>query len=341
MLREGSLRQDLAATLKPLMEREVNLQRLIFVTDSMSPNDVAERGHMDHVVRRAISLGMSPVQAIQAITLNAATYSGLGQEIGGIAPGRFADLVLLEDLHDCRVQKTLIGGKVVAEEGRSLIPNCPVAPPEEMFHSLKLTPSLTPNQLQVPSAKGVAKIRVMELLNQTITAEKIVSVDAPSGYIAASLETDLLKVAMFDRHGQSGRIVFGFLQGLGAKLGAVGTTVNLDENTLMVIGSNDADMAHCANALIEWGGGIAVVDGGEFLAKIELPLGGLCSLAPWRVVGGQLGGIQSCLRERGSPFSGPLCPIIFLSFVTLPSLRITSRGLINAKERRIVPLFLD
>ena len=118
MLREGSLRQDLEATLKPLIASGVSLQRLILVTDSMSPDDVEERGHMDHVVRRAIALGMSPLQAIQSVTLNPATYSGLEQEIGGIAPGRFADIVLLDDLERCQVRDVLIGGKIVARSGR-------------------------------------------------------------------------------------------------------------------------------------------------------------------------------------------------------------------------------
>lgn len=341
MLREGSLRQDLAATLKPLIERGISLQRLILVTDSMLPDDVAERGHMDHVIRRAISLGMSPVQAIQAVTLNAATYSSLEQDIGGIAPGRFADLVLLDDLAGCRVKQTLIGGKVVARDGISLMPDCPLSPPEEMFHSFKLSPAVALERFKVPCPKDGARIRVMELLNQTITAEKILGVEASCGFIEASPANDLMKVAMFDRHGGSGKPAIGFLMGLGAKVGAIGLTVNLDENTLMVVGSDDADMGLCADALIEWGGGVAVVDGGEVLAKIELPLGGLSSLAPWREVGGALSRIQRCLRERGSLFPGPLCPLIFLSFVTLPSLRITSRGLVNAKERRIVSLFVD
>jgi adenine deaminase len=105
MLREGSLRQDLEAALPPLIAAGVSLQRLILVTDSTTPDDVEERGHMDHVVRRAISLGLTPVQAIQSVTLNAATYSGLEQEIGGIAPGRFADIVLIGDLKQCHVRE--------------------------------------------------------------------------------------------------------------------------------------------------------------------------------------------------------------------------------------------
>src|SRR5258708_18848700 len=119
MLGEGSLRQDVEATLGPLMASGVSLQRLILVTDSRAPDDVEERGHMDHVVRRAISLGLSPLQAIQTVTLNPATYSGLEQEIGGIAPGRFADIALLDDLERCHVRDVLVGGKIVARSGVS------------------------------------------------------------------------------------------------------------------------------------------------------------------------------------------------------------------------------
>ena len=146
---------------------------------------------------------------------------------------------------------------------------------------------------------------------------------------------------MFDRHHGSAKVAFGFLKGLGAKLGAVGLTTNLDENTLLVVGSNDYDMARCANALLDAGGGIVIVNGGEILEKIEFHLGGIFSLQPWQEVGSGLKRIQARLKEMGSSFDKPIFALSFLPFVTLPALRITARGLINAKERRIVPLFLD
>jgi len=341
MLREGSLRQDLEATLKPMIERGVNLQRLMLVTDSMSPDDVEERGHMDHVVRRAIALGMSPMQAIQSVTLNPATYSGLEQEIGGIAPGRFADLVVLDDLEGCRVREVMIGGRTVSREGSSLVRSTPCALPSDMFHSLGLRPTMTADMFRIPCAKASAKIRVMELVNQTITAERIIEIKSSDGAIAAEREQDLLKVAMFDRHHGSNRIAFGFLHGFGAKVGAVGLTTNLDENAPMIIGGGDADMALCANALIDAGGGMAIVYHGQVLDKIEFPLGGIFSLEPWRTVGGGLRRIQARLKEMGSPFDKPIFPLSFLPFVTLPALRITARGLVNVRERSIVPLFAE
>ena len=341
MLREGSLRQDLAATLKPLVERRVNLQRLILVTDSMSPDDVEERGHMDHVVRRAIALGMPPAQAIQSVTLNPAIYSGLEQEIGGIAPGRFADLVVLDDLETCRVREVMIGGKIVARDGASLVRSTPCALPSDMFHALGLRPTMTPELFKIPCAKASAKVRVIELVNLTITAERIVEIESSEGAIAADGERDLLKVAMFDRHDRGNRIAFGFLRGFGAKVGAVGLTTNLDENAPLIIGSDDADMALCANALIDAGGGMAIVHLGQVLDKIDFPFGGIFSLEPWPAVGSGLRRIQARLKEMGSPFDKPIFALSFLPFVTLPALRITARGLVNAKERRIVPLFAD
>jgi adenine deaminase len=148
-------------------------------------------------------------------------------------------------------------------------------------------------------------------------------------------------VAMFDRHEQIGKIAMGFLKGFGAKIGAVGTTTNLDENTLLIVGSDDADMALCAKALIESGGGMVVINHGQAVEKIEFPVGGVFSLNPWRKVGQDLRRIHRCLREHGSQFERPMYALCFLPFVTLPSLRITARGLVNAKERKIVPLFVD
>ena len=281
MLREGSLRQDLKATLAPLIARGIDTQRLILVTDSMSPDDVEELGHMDHVLRRAVGLGLSPVRAVQAVTLHPATYSGVEQEVGGIAPGRFADMALLEDLENFRVQATLIGGKMIAEEGQSLVQTAPVSVPHEMMHSLRLHPNIFEKQFRVQCRTEIAKIRVIELLNQNITAERVMSLDARKGYIEADVEQDLLKVVMFDRHQQIGKIAMGFLKGFGAKIGAVGTTTDLDENTLLIVGSQDADMALCANALIESGGGMAVVNNGQVVEKMEFPVGGVFSLNPW------------------------------------------------------------
>lgn len=181
----------------------------------------------------------------------------------------------------------------------------------------------------------------MELINQTITAERVMVVSAASGSVDADLNEDLLKIAVFDRHHATGRASLGFLKGFGAKLGAIGVTTNLDENTLMVVGSKDEDMALCANTLIECGGGIAIVNRGQLLEKLEFPAGGIFSLQPWREVGSRLTRIQDCLRESGSPFDKPLYALSFLTFVTLPALRITARGLINARERKIVSLFVE
>lgn len=341
MLREGSYRRDLEGTLKALVNRGVNTQRLILVTDGMSPDDVAADGHIDFVVRRAVGLGLPAIRAIQAVTLNPAAYSGLEQEIGGIAPGRLADFALLEDLEEIRVHATLVGGKVAAREGKSLAAGAPVAFPADMMKSLRLRPNVSPDTFKIPCSSARAKIRVMELVNLNITAERILSIDSRDGRLEADLNQDLLKVAVFDRHEQVGAVTLGFLQGFGAKVGAVGTTANLDENTLLVAGSSDSDMALCANALIEAGGGMAVVDRGEILEKLDYPLGGIFSLGSWREVGEGLSRIQRCLREQGAPFDRPIYALCFLTFVTLPALRITARGLVHAKERKLVSLFVE
>ena len=341
MLREGSLRQDLEATLPPLLAAGVSLQRLILVTDSMSPDDVAELGYMDHVVRRSIALGLPPVQALQAVTLNPALYSGLEQEIGGIAPGRFADIILIDDLEQCRIREVLIGGEVVVRDGHLTGTSRPIDAPQDMIHCLGVRATITAEIFKVESPSATPKVRVIELLNQTITAERIMQMNAHLGTVSASLSDDVLKVAMFDRHGRHQHVAFGFLRGLGARVGAIGLTTNLDENTLLIAGSDDLDMARCANVLLESGGGIAVVEKGEILDSIEFPFGGIFSLAPWREIARRLEAIQRCVKKMGSPFDKPIFALNFLPFVTLPALRITARGLVDVKRRKIVPLFVD
>ena len=341
MLREGSLRQDLALTLPPLIDAGVNLQRLILVTDSMTPDDVEERGHMDNVVRRATALGLSPLQAIQAVTLQPAIYSGLEQEIGGIAPGRFADILLIDDLVECHVREVLISGKRVAANDVSEVKSAPTPLLSELRDSLRVGLEITKEAFKIPAPNVAPKVRVMELFNQTITTERIIEFKALAGCVEAKLDDDLLKVAMFDRHGRSRQPAFGFLKGLGVKVGAIGTTANLDENTLLLVGSDDHDMALCANVLLKMGGGIAIVDHTQIWEILDFPAGGIFSLRPWREVGQRLRRIQNRLKEMGSPFDKPIFAINFLPFVTLPALRITARGLVNAKERKIVSLFAD
>ncbi|MDE0214024.1 MAG: amidohydrolase family protein, partial [Deltaproteobacteria bacterium] len=340
MLREGSFRQDLEATLKPLLAAGVDTGRLILVTDGMAPDDVAAHGHMDHVIRRAVACGLSPVRAIQAATLHPASYSGLEQYIGGLAPGRFADFVLLDDLETVHVGATYIGGERVAEAGETNVAVAPPGFPGGMGLKTAFRLPVTAEDMRIRCEKPRARIRVMDLINQTITRERVVEVPCAGGVVSADVEADLLKVAVFDRRvGFSP--TFGFVRGLGTDIGAVGTTVNLDEYTLLVAGSSDYDMAYCANLLLEYGGGIAVVDRGRVLEEIPFPIGGLFSLEPWRDVGERLASVQRILKEHGSAFPKPLYALCFLTFVTLPELRITGRGLVRAKERRIVPLLAE
>lgn len=340
MLREGSFRQDLEATLEPLLTAEVDTGRLILVTDGMAPDDVAERGHMDHVIRRAVECGLGPVRAIQAATLHPAAYSGLDQDIGGLAPGRFADFVLLEDLETVRVGATFIGGELVARDGESRVDAVPPPFPDGMGLKTAFRLPVTADDMRIRCEAPRARVRVMDLVNQTITRERTVEVACPGGVISADVDDDLLKVAVFDRQ-EGFSPAFGFVRGLGADIGAVGTTVNLDEYTLLVAGSSDYDMAYCANLLLEAGGGAALVDKGRILQEIPFPIGGLFSLEPWRDVGRELAALQQTLRGRGAVFAKPLYALCFLTFVTLPELRITGRGLVRAKERRIVPLLAD
>lgn len=341
MLREGSFRQDMEATLKPILRRGLNTGRLILVTDGMSPDDVQERGHMDYVIRRAIGVGLPPIQAMQAATLNPATYSGLDQDIGGIAPGRYADFALLGDLAKVQVEATWIGGKRVAQGGVSLVGGGAMTLPQSTLMSLSLRPTVPHEAFRIVPPSCGGKARVIELINHTITRERVLELPMKDGAVHADVSEDLLKVAVFDCRGESGRVSLGFLKGWGGRVGAVGTTVNLDEYALLVVGSNDRDMALCANALLEEGGGIAVVDQGTVVERMGFPVGGIFSLEPWQKISKGIRRIHRCLREKGSPFDRPLYPLFFLTFVTLPALRITDRGLVRAKDRSLVPLWIQ
>ena len=337
MLREGSFRQDLEATLKPLLAAGVDTGRLILVTDGMAPDDVAERGHMDHVIRRAVECGAEPRAC------HPGDYAAPGHVLrprtGHRRPGaRAVRRFRAAGRPGHRAGgATFIGGEMVAEDGESKVDAVPPPFPDDMGLKIAFRLPVSAEDMRIRCEDTRARVRVMDLINPTITRERIVEVACAGGVIPADVEADLLKVAVFDRR-EGFSPVFGFVRGLGVDIGAVGTTVNLDEYTLLVVGSSDYDMAYCANLLLESGGGVAVVDKGRVLEELPFPIGGLFSLEPWREVGRELAAVQQILKERGSHFPKPLYALCFLTFVTLPELRITGRGLVRAKERRIVPL---
>ena len=342
-MREGSAWHDVKATVKSLTETGVDSRRAVLVSDDTHPETLLSVGHLNHVVRRAISEGLDPVRAIQAVTINTAECFGVSRDLGAIAPGRFADILFLKDLAGVEVDKVMVDGRLIASGGELLTDLPVVEYPSQVRNSVHLQEPLGASHFRLTAPAGAVKatIRVMEIIEASvITRHRIAELPVIDGELQAAVGADLAKVAVIERHGGNGSIGLGFARGFGFNGGAVASTVAHDSHNLLIVGMNDADMAMAGNVLAECGGGMAVVRDGRVLALLPLPIAGLMSDRPVEEVAGQVETVHRAWEELGCRLVSPYMTMALLSLPVLPELRITNRGLVDTIEFRFADLIV-
>src|SRR5581483_8560861 len=329
--REGSTFQDVAALAPVLTEDGVDPRHCLLVTDDVHPETIVSEGHLDRAVRRAVECGVDPLVAIQMATLNGAEYFGLRHELGSIAPGRLADILFVEDLRAFRPHRVLADGREVGGE----LP--PFAYPAEAYESIRLARPLTEADLRVPAAGETARVRAIGVATGSVTTEHVV-VELPvvGGEVRASAERDVAKLASVERHGGPGTVGLGFVTGLGLRRGAVASSIAHDNHNLLVAGISDADMLFALERLVEAGGGMVAVAGGEVLALVALPIAGLMSDRPVAELAEQTLALERAYAELGSPVENPAMIFSFLSLGVIPALRLTNRGLVDGVTFELV-----
>ena len=334
MIREGSSARNLADLL-PLVTPE-NARRFLLVSDDRDPHDLSHEGHMDAILRKAVRLGLNPITALRMATLNPAEYFGL-HDMGAIAPGYRADLVVLENLENFRVEWLIHGGEIIVEQG---------IVHESAFH---WKPPRLPNSLHVRAIQPETlrltarshRVRVIELIpDQIVTPMSVETIPVDHGCALPDLKRDLLKIAVVERHHGSGRIGKGFIRGFGLREGAVGSSVSHDAHNIIVVGTNDRDMALAVNEIVRMKGGLVVTSQGRVRGALPLPLAGLLSDRPVEDVDQTLGTLQQEVRTMGSPLASPLMALSFLALPVIPHLKITDRGLVDVDAFQIVDLFV-
>lgn len=322
MIREGSSEKNLD-TLLPLVNPH-NVSRLMFASDDLDPSDLAERGHINHLVRRAVSAGLDPVTAVQMATLSPASYFGILHRVGAIYAGAQADLVVAQNLVDFIPDIVLHGGDIVFENDHVSERPMACTPHLRPTMNVKL-PEL--EAFRVPAEPGT-KLRIIELVpGQILTREKICEAIIKDGEAIASPESDLLKVCVFDRHRGSGSFGIGFVRGYGMKHGAVGSSVGHDSHNLVIVGTNDADMLKCAELIRDLGGGQAGVCGDKSCA-LPLPIAGLMSdKTADEVIKLETELDLFCTKQLGVALARPFAALSFMSLPVIPEIRITDQGL--------------
>jgi adenine deaminase len=334
-IREGSAARNLSALLPAI--RPETLHRFCFCTDDRHPGDLMDEGHIDHVVRRAIALGLDPVDAIVIATINAAEHYRR-PDLGAIAPGRSADLLLVDDLREFRPRAVYFEGELVAESGRYVGPAR--RPPRHAAAGRVVLPEgFGPHSFRVPGASPPARIRVIGMdPHQLITESLTLQPRIAGGEIVSDTARDILKLAVIERHHGSGNIGLGFIRGFRLGRGALASTIGHDSHNLAVVGANDEDMAAAARALERVGGGQAVAAGGKVLAVLPLPIAGLISPDPAAAVVAQQRALLDAAHALGCPIHDPFMPLSFMPLVVIPHLKLSDRGLVDVDRFDFVPL---
>lgn len=341
-MRFGSAWHDVVEQMKAVTEDGLDSRRILLCTDDSHSATLIEEGHMDRVLRHAIVSGLPPMMAIQMATLNTAEYFGVSREIGMLAPGRYADILLVRDLNDFHADMVISRGEVAAEAGRLLIDLPEFNYPDWARHSVHLRRALTSMdfRLAAAGADGETTAHVIGIIeNQAPTRHLTERVAVVDGEVRADMRRDLAKVALIERHHGSGRIQVGLVHGFGftAPCG-VATTVAHDCHHLIVVGTRDADMALAANTLALSGGGQVVVREGEVIGQVHLPIAGLMSSEPAQVVAAQAARVLAGFQACGCQINNPNMQLSLLALVVIPELRISDLGLVDVNRFDIIPV---
>lgn len=331
MAREGNVRRDLAA-ISGISDTGVDLRRLTLVSDGVDPKILIEEGYMETVVQKAIQYGFAPMEAIRMTTLNVAEHFGIDHLVGAIAPGRYADLILIPDIDTIRAELVISNGRVIARDGRLT-----VEPRRHRYaehNPLRTLPPLTAADFAIPAdpAADAVDVRVIEMVTDLVTREKVMTAKVTEGEVQISLRRDLVKVTAIERRLTPGRRFTGLIHGFGLGAGAFASSLAWDSACMIGVGADDEDMAHCMNRIRELNGGVVVCRNRQVLAELPLPVMGIISELTMTALAEGLAAIHQAVQQLGVAFADPLLSLQTLTGAAIPFLRICEDGLVDLKS---------
>ncbi len=324
MIREGSIRRELSGV-KGIFKKRIDFRKLILSTDGMDPEDFLEEGYLDASLRRAMKLGVPPGLAYQMVTINVAEHFRLDHLIGSLSPGKMADLVIIPSKEEFSPQLVMCGGQILFKDGRNMVEPSKVYFPDHMFHTVRV------QDFKFPSIPQKGKIRVMELVSNLVTQERVINLENRKE------SKDVLMLLAIDRVGDGGAFL-GYLKGFGLRRGAYGSTMCWDAVDMIVVGCDAKSMETVIKRLKEIGGGGVYAVGEEVVAEFPAPLVGLLSLKPMETVRDEVKALERSLRKNGAKWEKNMLAIDTLSTTAIPHLRITHHGYVRLRDRKELPL---
>jgi len=344
MMREGSAARNMTTLLKAVLEHKLDTSMVSIVTDDLHTVDLAERGHLDDAVRTALKEGVDFVTAIQMVTLNAARAFGLEREIGGLAPGRRADVNIVTGPEDFRVESVVAGGRLVLEDGKLLV-NYPAAQHKScLLNTMHLLHPITPESFQVKAPAGAKKVKVlaMETLPYIpFTSRKEVELPVENGVVRCDPDQDVLYIAQVERHGKNGNVGRAFMGGFKLRGGALASSVGHDNHNIIVMGDSFEDMALAVNRVAAMGGGQVIVRGGAVAAEVAYPICGLLSDLPLEELAERKRELNRVAHEMGTEIAIPFMFLSFICLAAIPDFAVTDCGFIDVLEQKIIDPVLE
>ena len=341
MVREGSIRRDLEAISK-INTNGIDLRRLVLVSDSIEPGELLEMGYMEFILQKAIDCGFDPVTAIQMTTINAAEHFKLDHILGGIAPGRFADILVVPDKKTIDAEVVISNGKIVAENGKLTAPVKPHAFSIKSRNSIHLSKNIEPDNFDIPAPAGSSQVktRIIHMVTDLVTQEHMETLPCENNKVLSDTGKDILKIAAVDRTISPGKTFTGFLHGFGLKAGALACSAAWDTSNIIVTGTDNADMAAAVNRIQELQGGAVLCLNGKILAELPMPIFGIMSDLSLEEIDRKLKAVKREANRLGVPFPDPVLSLITLTGAAIPFLRICEEGLVNLKNGKNVDLFV-
>ncbi len=342
MVREGGVREDLEAISK-IKDLEVDLRRLVLVTDSVSPKFLIQNGTLEHVLQKAIHLGFNPVDAIRMVTLNVAEHFSIDHMVGGIAPGRFADLCIIPDISTIKPAWVIGNGKVIAKEGKCIISPRNHEYTPKSLDSINLKKMFYKDDFKISAPLGTKNIdvRVIEKVSMLVTKEKILSMAVDEdGEIHGDVKKDIVKIAAIDRVNDSNECFTGLISGAGMKKGAIATSTSWDTGDITVMGAMETDMALAVNRISKIKGGVVVCSEGEVIAELPMPILGIMSDLPMDEIAKKTEQVNLAANGLGIIFEDPILSLATMTSAAIPFLKMCEEGLFNLKDGKSPGLLL-